>query len=99
MVPMRTRCPGSSRNAVTSSSRMRGTVDSLKEVPVRIARSHLLDGLLQEYPPRAHHIDAIDDAQRLADVLLEQQHGQPLGVGQVPDAIEDLLHDGGCEAE
>src|SRR6185369_8687765 len=44
----------------------------LKEVPVRVAGSHLLDGLFEDHPPRAHHVDAIDDAKRLRDVLLEQ---------------------------
>src|SRR5262245_61223535 len=83
-VAMRTRCPGSSRNPRTSSSVILGIrYLQSEEIPVARAGAHLLSSLLEDDATRTHHVDPIGDAQGLTDVLLEQEHGEPLSVGEL----------------
>src|SRR5215204_3697745 len=88
-VPTRNRCPGSSRNASTSALVSCGMSEQL---PVALAGTHLVGGLLEDDLARAHDGAAVDDLQGLAHVLLEQQDGEALVVGEAADRPEDLLH-------
>jgi len=55
-------------------------------------------GTGQRHAPFFQHVGMVCDAQRLPRVLLDQENSHVLTV-DVPDQIEDLLHQKWCEAE
>src|ERR1700730_5087150 len=87
-VAIRTRWPGSLRNASVSAGVIFGMSE---EVPVRVARLHLFDRLFEQHPSRPHDVQTVADPQCLADVLLEEQDRQTFGVGELTDHREDLV--------
>src|SRR5271155_2604133 len=77
------------------SSRRAGS----EKVPVVLSRCHLRVGFLQDDTAVAHHVETIGYPQRLSDILLEQQDGKPVLVGELANRLENVDDDGRCEAE
>src|SRR3954452_2093016 len=90
--------PTGPRPATTHPTpRLRDSPRQLEQVPVIRPSPHLLSGFLQDDAPGAHYVRAVGDPQRLDDILLQQQHGQAVLVGEPTHAVEDLGDQRRCE--
>ena len=70
-----------------------------EDVPVVLAGPQFLDGFLARDPAGPHHVDPVDDAQQLRDVLLEDQDRDAPLVDELPHGVEDPDGQGRGEAE